>query len=597
MQIHDTLLLERTINNGINIIELDKIYPLGKIKYKGNIKVNISCDGINYENIIIEDSFNDVTARYIKIESDITQKIKIYVGLGYIATKNIKFEKHFINKHGWSGADGIYSFNIENNEDYNQLNDKTLFVFGDTFVGHVDDNNARIEPTAMVNNSLAYYKNGKLEFEIAKDAETGSLKSLIVPDNYLKLYGYVAKNLTTYLGDIYIPPFVSALDFNKDIEIYFDLRDEHKVVKIDIENYHDSPQFGVSSDKRSTKIIDVYAKNDELDYKFIKRINLDNYSKEKPFNSYDFDIDARFIKFVIPCTLNNNGNLNGDNVVGLKKVYFHGIDCIYYDVVTTSNTSYFDNYKKIWFWLQDGIIVNNKFHIFPCIVEDDLNGIEGFEFKLDGVAHIIMDIENQKIKYENATITSSPLYQIVGDREYVLPIAIYQEGDYAYFYGYYNERSLFLRHLIVGRILKNKLDDLNNIEYFDGTNWQNDMSKAASLLEHVSCEMSVQKIIEGENKGKYLAIFQYDTNGPKVAYAIGKSICGPFTKPRIVYVADEITKYNKTTYTYNAKSHLHLSTPRNILVSYNTNDMSMKCNKADFSIYHPRFLNLEDTSK
>ena len=60
---------------------------------------------------------------------------------------------------------------------------------------------------------------------------------------------------------------------------------------------------------------------------------------------------------------------------------------------------------------------------------------------------------------------------------------------------------------------------------------------------------------------------------------------------------EEVNNYNVgTTYTYNAKAHLHLSRPKDILVSYNCNDMSMKQNKLDYSIYHPRFLNLKDTS-
>ena len=141
------------------------------------------------------------------------------------------------------------------------------------------------------------------------------------------------------------------------------------------------------------------------------------------------------------------------------------------------------------------------------------------------------------------------------------------------------------------------LEDLNNLEYYDGENWVNDMNKAASLLEHISCEMSVQKIIEGENKGKYLAVFQYDSTGDKVAYAIGETVHGPFTKPRVIYLTEEVNNYNVgTTYTYNAKAHLHLSKPKDILVSYNCNDMSMKKNKLDYTIYHPRFLNLKDTS-
>jgi hypothetical protein len=60
----------------------------------------------------------------------------------------------------------------------------------------------------------------------------------------------------------------------------------------------------------------------------------------------------------------------------------------------------------------------------------------------------------------------------------------------------------------------------------------------------------------------------------------------------VFYVAKETQEHNKETYTYNAKSHLHLSTPEEILVSYNCNDMILAHNKADFTLYHPRFLTL-----
>ena len=214
-----------------------------------------------------------------------------------------------------------------------------------------------------------------------------------------------------------------------------------------------------------------------------------------------------------------------------------------------------------------------------------------------GVAYLKLNIADNKIDYKNVTMRTVPLYRFEHNREYMLPIAIYQENEYAYFYGYYYQRDTFIRHLIVSRIKLEKIEDLNNLEYFDGNDWVKDMNKSKSILTHVSCEMSVQKIVEGENAGKYLAVFQYDTNSPKVAYSIGESVTGPFSKPRIIHVAEEVTSYNsKTTYSYNAKAHLHLSSPKNILVSYNCNDMSMAKNKEEFSIYHPRFLNFIDTS-
>lgn len=576
------------------LIELERIYPLGKIDFEGSLKVLVSYDNKSFTPFeIIDKSFDNNTARYLKITSSIDQKVAIYLGLGYYAVKNEEMTKKFEHSHGWSGADGIYSFNLDNLEDYNQGNDHTLFVFGDTFVGASNKDKKRVEPTAFLNNSLGYYQGKEINFEAARN-QKNALVSLFEPNPSMQINGYLPKNLTLYQGDIYLRPYVSSLDIKDDIEILFDFNDIHNVEKIVIENFHDSPKNGFTTSEIGVKELDIYYSNDNTNFTKYDSFKLDFYSESNPLNELLVSLDARYIKLVI----SPDKNQNEFGFIGLKKIYFYTKKGMLFDVTTTSNSefSYDEEKPYSWFWLQDGVVYNNKFHIYPCIIEQDKNGIEGFEFKVKGVARLEMDIIDGKIDYKNVKMKEAPLYRVIGDREYVFPIAINQEDDYCYFYGYYNEKSIFLRHLIVGRIKKDKLHDLNELEYFDGENWTCDFTNAKSLVEHVSCEMSVQKIVEGENKGKYLAIFQYDTNGPKIAYSIGETPCGPFTKPRIIYHTPEVDDYNKTTYTYNAKSHLHLSTPRSILVSYNCNDTSMHANKEDYTIYHPRFLNFIDTS-
>lgn len=581
--------------NEETFIELDRIYPLGNIDYKGELKILLSYENKKYFSYKVEgNSFDNETARYLKITSSIDQEITIYMGLGYYVEKNLEMTSLFERAHGWNGGDGIYSFNLEREKDYNQQNDRTLFVFGDTFVGHARKDKVRIEPTAFVNNSFGYYQNGKIDFEIARN-EYHALVSLFEPDRRMQVKGYNAKNLVRYHGDIRVRPYASSLDPNHDIELKFDFNEVHHIVKVDIENFHDTPRFGAIDIEMGVRELEIYSSIDDKEYQFIGKYNLSLYSEENPLNSIELNVDAEFIKFVIRI----ENNQTEEQMVGLRKVYFYSKKGMLFDVLCTTNSEFaYDEEKPYsWFWLQDGVMYNNKFYIYPCIIEHDHNGIEGFEFKIKGVARLEMDVIDGKVDYQNVEMKEAPLYRLVGDKEYILPIAIYSEDEYCYFYGYYNERSIFMRNLIVGRIKKTHLHDLNHLEYFDGENWDKDFTKAKSLIQHVSCEMSVQKIVEGENKGKYLAIFQYDTNGPKVAYSIGETPYGPFTKPYIIYHTPEVDDYNPgTTYTYNAKAHLHLSSPRKILVSYNCNDMSMKKNKEDYTIYHPRFINFIDTS-
>ena len=77
-------------------IDLKKIYPLGKVECLDKINVELSFDGKKYFKYDVVDSFNNETARYIKITSLVDQTVTIYAGLGYVAFKNEEFEKHFV---------------------------------------------------------------------------------------------------------------------------------------------------------------------------------------------------------------------------------------------------------------------------------------------------------------------------------------------------------------------------------------------------------------------------------------------------------------------------------------------------------------------
>lgn len=65
------------------------------------------------------------------------------------------------------------------------------------------------------------------------------------------------------------------------------------------------------------------------------------------------------------------------------------------------------------------------------------------------------------------------------------------------------------------------------------------MENAAVILEHASCEMSVMPIAEGDMKGKFLAVFQYDVQSSYVAYSVGETPWGPFDTQCKVYYCKE----------------------------------------------------------
>ena len=262
---HNELLISFDIlENEVKIVELDRIYPLGNISYCGDIEVEISDDNTSFIKIdLANHSFNDVTARYIKVTSSKSQKINIYLGLGYYCTRNEEFSKKFERRSGWTGADGIFSFNLDNEEDYSQEKDRTLFVFGDTFFG-ATEGNKRIEPTAMVNNSLGYLENDEIKFVVNKD-DKGHACSLFEPSEDMLKVGYLAKNLTSYKG-VKEKPYVSSLDDERDVVIDFDLIERKNINKIRVVNFYDEPELGTSNYNRGVKSLDLYTSLDSKEY-------------------------------------------------------------------------------------------------------------------------------------------------------------------------------------------------------------------------------------------------------------------------------------------------------------------------------------------
>jgi len=263
-----------------------------------------------------------------------------------------------------------------------------------------------------------------------------------------------------------------------------------------------------------------------------------------------------------------------------------------------------EDFSKAYFWLQDGFVLGNKLYFMPLLITEDKTQPEGFQFRCLGVVIAEANIANGIPDFKNAVQYKTGLYQenslfSIAYGACILPNlkeAGYENGDgYVYIYGYITFHPTGRRSLCIARVLPDEFTDWTKWRFFDGENFVDDIFKSKPLLDHVSCEMSVIPIAKGKNKGKYLAIFQYDTKSNYTAYAYGENLWGPFSKPQKVFYCDE-DKIHETVYMYNAKAHLHLSYVDRILVSYNVNSTSILQTYKNGHLYLPRFIQLEDTT-
>ncbi|MBB6671197.1 DUF4185 domain-containing protein [Cohnella nanjingensis] len=149
------------------IYDFGATYPLGEIHLTEGgasasaspARVSYSLDGRAWSEafaaalggvIQLEDA---VHARYVRLTGEAG---RFAAGRGYAAEPAEDWTRLFHRKAGWTGSDGIYSIPLNGVEAQGRAADgRTLLLFGDTFIGGVDEaTDARVN-AVIINNSYA----------------------------------------------------------------------------------------------------------------------------------------------------------------------------------------------------------------------------------------------------------------------------------------------------------------------------------------------------------------------------------------------------------------------------------------------------------
>lgn len=605
MKIGKEIYSGKTAENGRLEIDLGVILPIGDIIVENLEEVQYFFVN-QWKTLPLENKPYDFSARYINVKARKDSKVTILLGEGYYGKKVIDYSNKFYRKSGWTGGDGIFTFNIQTgNDTLNQERSKTLFVFGDTLVGNVSENHRREEPVLMPNNTIAYLEgidilNNEIDFRINTDQDD-TVISYFSPENDSVYAGTVPLNMvrydTPYIGKQYLSGYMPD-----DVELLFDFHQEVDLDKWRLFNYFDYENNNQELSNRGIKEAKLYyfINNDfELlhTYSFNRRTSLDE------FEEMELNLKTSKLKLVVT-PLQGVGNhydpYNTKEVLfGIDKVQFYSAGRILKDVKVDATSILEKQKQPYWYWLQDGVVIGSNLYLFPLIVGPDTTKPEGLMFKIVDVSMIKVPIVDGELDFDNVVQKVTPFCHTTENSQWLMGNAIYtntvQGGSdnpdgYIYIYGY--ETIGFERHLKLSRVKEENIMFFDQYEFYADGKWVHDMTKASSILEHISCEMSVSKIEHGVHKGKYIAVYTYDVNTKYVAYSIGDNLWGPFTSPKICYEAPEVEYFGKTAYTYNAKAHPHLSNKDELYVTYNINTYSMEHNKERADIYHPRFIKL-----
>lgn len=571
---YNDILLQKKLSSGSHILSLDAVYPVHLVPELPHTKwIDDQVSKTSYAN---------------RIEVEVTQPCALDVRLdrGWVAHPDEAFTNRFLNDELWQGGDGIYSFNLNDGRDAfgPQEAAKTLFVFGDTFVGSYHPTKYyRFLPTLMPNNSLALMEKDTISFKIHLDDGVVSSFFTIAPE-YNQL-GTLATNLlkddeSVYLAHRGLHPVVLTFDFNQITEL------SH----LELANYYDATDPLMN--QRGFKKIRWEISDDNVHYTLLKESSHAIASAATDIETVPLACQTRYVKATVLHAHHDGSTI--DQLVGARYVSFKGPKRSYHDIQMTATPPFELTNNTAWLWLQDGLVIHDHFYFIPMRVMPDETQPEGLQFKVIGTMLFAVPIRDHGLDFSAVQQKPAHLFKEIGASTFLFGAAImnHSEADgYIYIYGY--KATMGLRELIVARVQKESFWWVDTWMFYSADGWSSELTDSTPVLPHVSCEMSVSYLNSGPHKGQFIAVFTHDTDTPYVAMALAPTPVGPFSDPQIIYKTTEKERFKSTTYTYNAKAHPHLSSATDILISYNTNTYNYAHNMSDARIYRPRFIRLK----
>ncbi len=577
-------------------IAFDAVYPVGFLEiefisdHSFMYGLSTSMDNKKYEKKFdlsseqTKHNLENVYARNIKltIPADVLfqiDKISLSMGTGYRVSLDETFNQSIIQTEGWTGADGIFSFNLNGNDQLNANDSNTLFIFSDTFVGNINiDNLRRISPR-LINNSLAYYNESNdqpWEFVVSNE------KAIFLPDNYTNHHPYQLISpegiSPSFHYNGFVDPNTTAtwLTDDKDAKIRFRFERTTYVDSMYLWN-HIVESFQVKEISITTVL------NGSVSH--LTKQSLDPFTENGTYSN-KIIIGKMVDEITIEFLDTEDGPYYGLSKIfiqGLEQGLFPEIDATYVDLELNAR----DLSSRLW--LQDGIVLNHYLYVFPILVKD-----EQTIFKVENVGLMEIPISQGRLQHEETRYLHTPLQVYTEDGGTIYfgaGVMDNREIDgYIYIYGY---KDLNGRHLVVARTNEANFLNFNEWMFFDGVDFVKDIHKSKGLIDQVSAELSVSFMGEIFEK-QYALVSMKNTTSGTVSYALSDTPFGPFDEWVDIYQSLEPQFLDA--FAYNAKIHYHLSSEDTLYISYNVNSFSFAA-FIDSRIYYPRMLRLDRISK
>jgi hypothetical protein len=246
---------------------------------------------------------------------------------------------------------------------------------------------------------------------------------------------------------------------------------------------------------------------------------------------------------------------------------------------------------KGWFWQYAGYHADGKLHIF-LPRQERTKDPGAFSFRHADVWLATIDNPTDEPTKWKPKYVKVPFADMAAERKRSFGSSVLRVDKFVYIYGYEEKPGKFFppRKLLVGRAPADKLADFDSWRFLGANSeWKSDVKDAVSQADELATEFSVSYLPDLK---RYVLVTTEKGLSDRIVGRFATVPEGPWSEPVLLYKCPEM-KANKKVFCYAAKTHPHLASGNELVISYVVNAFELGPVVNDAELYWPRFVRVK----
>lgn len=243
---------------------------------------------------------------------------------------------------------------------------------------------------------------------------------------------------------------------------------------------------------------------------------------------------------------------------------------------------------KRWFWMYDGVLAPDGLYLFLI----ELERAEPAGFRLTGTWLAQVGNPSDSPLDWRISLKRIPWARFSPTGDLFFGSAILEDGGFFYIYGIDEDvrNGWHHKYMIVARVPKDHLWDLDQWRFHADGAWTSDMGAITRLCGEMANEYSVSFL---QGPGEYVAVYTEAGISAHIMARRAPAPYGPWSSPVPIYSCPE-ADWSPSVVCYAAKGHPSLLPMADaLIVTYLANSTDFWEMAADARLYRPRFLKVQ----